>query len=122
MRLGIGGDLVVDPVEASLASPRDLMVIDLLHDGLTRLDEAACPQPALADGVGGERRSRPRSASTSIPTATFASGRPVTPEDVIASLERVIAAGDTSLAGAVARGGHAASEPSRRARRTTSAG
>ena len=48
MRLGIGGDLIVDPVNASLASPRDLMVIDLLFDGLTRLDEEGVPQPALA--------------------------------------------------------------------------
>ena len=48
MRLGIGGPLVVDPAEASLASPSDLMVLDLLYDGLTRLDAGGVPQPALA--------------------------------------------------------------------------
>ena len=84
MRLGIGGDLIVDPVERRLASPRDLMVIDLLHDGLTRLDDA---------GRAAARPRRPGGRATSTTTAfrfhldreaTFASGRPVTPEDVIA--------------------------------------
>jgi oligopeptide transport system substrate-binding protein len=96
MRLGIGGDLVVDPVDASLASPRDLMVIDLLFDGLTRLDDQGVPQPAIASRwVGNPARTAFRFRVD--PAATFASGRPVTAQDVIASLERVIAAGDTSL-------------------------
>ena len=55
------------------------------------------PQPALAADW------EPNDDQTAFrfhldPEATFASGRPITPEDVIASLERVIAAGDTSLA------------------------
>ena len=97
MRLGIGGDLVVDPVEASLASPQDMMVIDLLHDGLTRMDDAGVPQPALAVSW------RANVDNTAFRfeldrEGTFASGRPVTSEDVIASLERIILEGDTSLA------------------------
>jgi len=97
MRLGIGGELIVDPVNASLASPRDLMVIDLLFDGLTRLDEEGVPQPALATRwEGNAQRTAFRFHLDT--EATFASGRPVTPQDVIASLERIIKAGDTSLA------------------------
>ena len=97
MRLGIGGPLVVDPAEASLASPSDLMVLDLLYDGLTRLDGSGLPQPALAT----DWEANPQLTAFSFhldPDATFSSGRAVTAEDVIASLERVMAAGDTSLA------------------------
>src|SRR5688572_5477441 len=50
LRLGVGGDLVVDPLDASLASPTELMVLDLLHDGLTRVDAEGKAQPALATG------------------------------------------------------------------------
>ena len=97
LRLGIGGDLVVDPAEASLASASNLMVLDLLHDGLTRLGEDGAPQPALAESW----TSNPTSTAFHFvldPDATFASGRAVTPQDVIASLERVMESGDSSLA------------------------
>lgn len=97
MRVGIGGELIVDPLDASLGSPRDLMVIDLLHDGLTRLDEEGVPQPALADGWEANG-SRTEFRFHLDPEATFSSGRRVRPQDVIASLERVMAAGDKSLA------------------------
>jgi len=96
VRLGIGGPLVVDPVEASLASPSDLMVLDLLYDGLTRVDGDGVAQPALAT----EWRSNDEATAfrfTLDPDAAFASGRPIAPADVIASLERVMKAGDTSL-------------------------
>ena len=97
MRLGIGGPLVVDPAEASLASPSDLMVLDLLYDGLTRLDADGVPQPALAtDWEANDALTAFRFHLD--PDATFASGRAVTSDDVIASLERVMAAGDSSLA------------------------
>ena len=96
LRLGIGGDLVVDPVEASLASSSDQMVLDLLHDGLTRLDAAGEPRPALASAW------RSNDAQTAFrftlrPDAKFTSGRSITPADVIASWERVMAAGERSL-------------------------
>lgn len=96
LRVGIGGSLVVDPVEVSLAAPSDLMVIDLLHDGLTRLDADGAAQPALAsewEANGSSTAFRFRLD----PDATFTDERAVTPEDVIASLERVMAAGESSL-------------------------
>jgi ABC-type transport system substrate-binding protein len=96
VRIGIGGDVIVDPVDASLASPRDLMVIDLLHDGLTRLDGDGVPQPALAEEWGANDDNTAFRFHLD-PDASFAGGRAITAEDVIASLERVIAAGDTSL-------------------------
>ena len=97
MRLGIAGPLVVDPAAASLASPSDLMVLDLLYDGLTRLDAAGVPQPALATEWDANDELTAFQFQLD-PAATFSSGRAVTPDDVIASLERVIAAGDSSLA------------------------
>jgi ABC-type transport system substrate-binding protein len=97
VRLGLAGELHADPVTASLGSPSDLLVLDLLHDGLTRLDEAGAPQPAVA------ARWSPDAALTTWtftldPKATFASGRAVAAADVIASLERVAKGGDASLA------------------------
>ena len=97
LRLGIGGDLVVDPVEASLASPRDLMVIDLLADGLTSVDGEGQAVPALAEAWEAND-SHTAFRFRLAPDATFASGEAITAEQVIASLERVLAAGDTSLA------------------------
>lgn len=97
VRLGLAGSVVVDPVEASLASPSDLMVLDLLHDGLTRLDAEGAPQPALAtEWEANEDFTAFR--FTLDPAATFTSGRPVVADDVIASLERVLAVGESSLA------------------------
>lgn len=96
VRLGIGGPLVVDPMAASLVSPSDLMVLDLLHDGLTRLDADGVAQPALASEWEAND-DRTAFWFRLDPEATFSSGRPITPDDVIASLERVMAAGDTSL-------------------------
>ncbi len=97
MRLGIAGPLVVDPAAASLASPSDLMVLDLLYDGLTRRDAAGVPQPALATEWDANDELTAFQFQLDA-AATFSSGRAVTPDDVIASLERVIAAGDSSLA------------------------
>jgi peptide/nickel transport system substrate-binding protein/oligopeptide transport system substrate-binding protein len=96
LRLGLGAPLVADPVQASLGAPSQLMVLDLLHDGLTRLDDDGVPQPAIAADW---RTNRDASAFEFQidPEATFASGAPITPEVVIASLERVLEAGDTSL-------------------------
>jgi len=96
VRLGIGGALVIDPTKASLASPSDLMVLDLLHDGLTRLDGDGVAQAGLATSWAvNDARTEFRFALD--PEATFTSGRPVTAQDVVASLERVMAGGDSSL-------------------------
>lgn len=97
LRLGIAGSPGVDPVEASLGSPPDLMVLDLLHDGLTRLDDDGVAQPALAeswsvDEVGTTWEFQLGS------DATYSDGSPVEAADVVASLERVARAGTASLA------------------------
>jgi ABC-type transport system substrate-binding protein len=97
VRLGLAGPVVADPAAANLASPSDLLVLDLLHDGLTRLDDSGTPAPALA------RSWTPDATLTSwtfaLDTdATFTSGDPVTATDVVLSLERVAKGGDASLA------------------------
>jgi ABC-type transport system substrate-binding protein len=97
IRLALDGPVVADPVEASLASASDLMVLDLLHDGLARLSPEGTPQPALAS----EWRSNGNRTAwrfTLDPGATFSDGAPVTTGDVIASFERVAALGERSLA------------------------
>lgn len=96
MRVGLPGAIVLDPTKASLASPSDQMVLDLLHDGLTRVGDDGVVQPALAaawehnDDLTAWRFHLASDAS-------FTSGRPVTADDVIASIERVALLGDTSL-------------------------
>ncbi|MGK2948901.1 MAG: ABC transporter substrate-binding protein, partial [Acidimicrobiales bacterium] len=97
VRLGLGGPLVLDPLEASLASPSDLLVLDLLHEGLTTLDDEGRAQPALATEWEVDSSGRIWAFSLD-PEATFSSGRQVMAADVVASLTRVAAAGDTSLA------------------------
>jgi oligopeptide transport system substrate-binding protein len=97
MRLGLSGPLQADPAAANLGSPTDMLVLDLLHDGLTRLGDAGVVVPALATEW------TPDATFTTWvfkldPAATFASGRAVTSADVVASLERVAKHGDTSLA------------------------
>lgn len=97
LRLALGRPVQPDPAKANLGSPADMVVLDLLYDGLTQLDGRGVPAPALATAW------TPNEALTTWvfkldPAATFASGRPVTSADVVASLERVAKGGDTSLA------------------------
>ena len=97
IRLGMAGPVVADPAAASLGSPTDLLVLDLLHDGLTRLDDEGQPQPALAASW----RSNDTLTAwrfTLDPDAAFADGTAITAADVIASLEHVAKGGDASLA------------------------
>ena len=96
VRLGLPGALVLDPVDASLASPSDQLVLDILYDGLTRVDDSGAVQPALAASW---RHNADLTAwrFQLAPGAAFASGRPITAADVIASIERVAALGTTSL-------------------------
>jgi ABC-type transport system substrate-binding protein len=97
IRLGVGGPLVLDPLEASMASPSDLMVLDLLHGGLTELDADGVAQPGLASSWTADDALKVWRFELD-PEATFTGGRPVTADDVVASLSRAAAAGDTSLA------------------------
>jgi ABC-type transport system substrate-binding protein len=91
-RLGVAGPIVVDPTLANLGSPSDLMVLDLLHDGLTRLDADSNPLAAVASEWAHDE-GLITWTFTIDPTTTFASGRAVTSADVVASLERVAKAG-----------------------------
>ena len=97
VRLGLAGPVQPDPGLANLASPSDLMVLDLLHDGLVRLDARGKALPAVAEGWSAD----PTFATWTFrisPDATFASGRPINADDVVASLEHVATGGDASLA------------------------
>jgi ABC-type transport system substrate-binding protein len=100
VRLGLAGPLVADPPYASAASPSDLMVLDLLYDGLTRMGgggASATAVPAIARSWDVDAAQRVWRFHLD-PAAAFASGRPVQAADVVASLEHVIAAGDASPA------------------------
>ncbi|MGQ0830706.1 MAG: ABC transporter substrate-binding protein [Microthrixaceae bacterium] len=97
LRLGLEGPIEPDPAASSLGSPTDLMVLDLLYDGLTALDARGLATPALAS------KWTPNKTLTSWtftldPDAERSDGRPVTAALVIASLERVAKGGDSSLA------------------------
>ena len=97
VRLGLSGPLVVDPAAASPAVPGDLLVLDLLHAGLTEVGEDGLATAGLAVTWSAD----PTFTTwrfTLDPGARFAGGRAVTSEDVVASLRRVIAGGDASLA------------------------
>jgi ABC-type transport system substrate-binding protein len=97
VRLGLSAPIQPDPALANLGSPADLLVADLLHDGLTRLDADGAPVPAVAASWTPDA-TLATWVFTLDPTATFSSGRPVTSADVVASLERVVRGGDASLA------------------------
>lgn len=97
VRLGLGAAIQPDPALVNLGSPTDLLVADLLHDGLTRLDAGGAPVPALATSWTPDATFATW-VFTLDPEATFTSGRAVTSADVVASLERVARRGEASLA------------------------
>jgi ABC-type transport system substrate-binding protein len=97
IRLGLGGPLVVDPVEANPGSPAELMVLDLLHDGLTTVDADGEVEPGVARTWEADATFTTWTVELD-PDATFTDGRPITAEDVVASHTRVAAAGPASLA------------------------
>ena len=97
LRLGLGGPVQPDPAAASLGSPADLMVLDLLYDGLTRLDADGEAAPALASEWTHDPNLRTW-VFTLAAGASFTDGRPITSADVVASLEHVARGGDASLA------------------------
>jgi ABC-type transport system substrate-binding protein len=97
LHVGLAGAISIDPATTSLGSPAALMVLDLLYDGLTRLDETSTPTPAVATEWSHDAALTTWTFTLDA-DATFTSGRGVTSADVIASVERVVKAGDTSLA------------------------
>lgn len=97
LRLALGGPVQPDPVLANLGSPADMLVLGLLHDGLTQLDADGTPVPGVAEAWTPDA-TQTTWVFTLDPDAAFSSGRPVTSADVVSSLERVARGGDGSLA------------------------
>ncbi|HEX4868283.1 MAG TPA: ABC transporter substrate-binding protein [Acidimicrobiales bacterium] len=95
VRLALGAPVQPDPTLASSGSPAELMVLDLLHDGLTRMGADGTVRPALARAWHHDGTTWTFELD---PAATFASGAPVTNATVVASLERLAKAGPRSLA------------------------
>jgi peptide/nickel transport system substrate-binding protein len=96
LRLGLSGPLSLDPAAVSPASVSAMILVDLVHDSLTRLDAAGKPQPELASFTGNEDRTVWRFELG--PDATFADGSAITADDVVASIDRIRSLGGSSLA------------------------
>lgn len=97
LRLAVADDIELDPSLANPADPAALVVADLLHDGLTRVDDEGELGPALA------RSWRNNGDFTAFAFVldedrAFSDGEPLVAADVVAALEHVASAGDTSLA------------------------
>lgn len=98
LRLGIETPKTLDPALVSPGNQTELLVADLLFDGLTDMgDEAAVATPAIAATwtPSGDLKSW---QFTLRPDAKFSNGRAITATDVKYSLERIAKLGDTSLA------------------------
>lgn len=86
LRVGIEAPGSFDPAQARSTS--ELMLADLLYDGLTALDEAGVARPALAD----RWQSSPDLLQWDFHLrdgVRYSTGRPVTPADVAYSLQRI---------------------------------
>jgi ABC-type transport system substrate-binding protein len=97
VRLGLPGPLVLDPVAANPGSPAELMVADLLHDGLTALGPDGEVVPGLATDWAADESFQTWTFELD-DAATFTDGTAVTAEAVVASLTRAAEAGPGSLA------------------------
>ncbi|MGH9242984.1 MAG: ABC transporter substrate-binding protein [Acidimicrobiales bacterium] len=98
LRVGIERPHSFDPAEASPADQGELVVADLLYDGLALTDASGRAVPVLAErweATPDQRSWRFVMAAG----ARFADGQPVTAADVKYSLERVAAKGAASLTG-----------------------
>jgi ABC-type transport system substrate-binding protein len=98
LRVGIERPKTFDPAQVSPGSQSELLVADLLFDGLTRLDDkAVSASPAIATSW----TPAPDQKSwqfTLRGDARFSNGRTITATDAKYSLERVAKLGETSLA------------------------
>jgi oligopeptide transport system substrate-binding protein len=98
LRVGIERPKTLDPSQISPGSQSELLVADLLFDGLTRVDDnAVSASPAIATSwtPTADQKSW---QFTLRADARFSNGRTITAADVKYSLERVAKLGDTSLA------------------------
>lgn len=96
LRLGLPGVQSLDPVAASPAAVTDLVLADLLYDTLTEVDDAGRAVPGLATFAANADRTVWR--FTLLDGVAFADGSPVTADDVVYSLQRVLDQGEESLA------------------------
>lgn len=96
LRIGLHGIDSFDPAAASPAMVGDVVLVDLLYDSLTVIDDAGVAQPGLASFSANADQTVWRFELDR--GAIFADGAPVTADDVSFSLERVLAGGRGSLA------------------------
>lgn len=96
LRLGLAGPMSLDPAAISPASVSSMVLVDLLHDTLTRLDDDGVAQPRLATFEPNGDRTVWRFHLRD--DARFVDGSTITPEDVVSSIDRVRGQGGSSLA------------------------
>ena len=98
LRLGIERPKSLDPAAVSPGSQSELLVADLLFDGLTHVDDkAATATPAIASAWTPAADLKSWQFALR-PDARFSNGRTITATDVKYSLERVAKKGESSLA------------------------
>lgn len=96
LRMALVGEPVTDPARAAPVRPTDMVVVDLLYDGLSRWDAAAGTWlPSLADSF--VEADDGLSWTVTLTDATFSDGSLIDADAVVRSLER-IRSGDLSLA------------------------
>lgn len=94
LRLAMVGPSTLDPARAVPTSQADLIVADLLYDGVTEPAPGGVgARPALAEALEPDGELR-------VWTVRLPAGGRVSADDVVFSLERVAAVGPSSLAGA----------------------
>ena len=97
LRLGLERPKTLDPAAVSPGSQSELLLADLLFDGLTRLDDdSATAHPAIASAwsPSADQKSWQFTLRSD---AHFSNGRTITATDVKYSLERVAKKGENSL-------------------------
>lgn len=96
LRIGLAGPMSLDPAAISPASVSSMVLVDLVHDTLTRLDDDGVAQPRLATFEPNADRTVWRFHLRD--DARFVDGSAITPEDVVTSIDRVRGQGGSSLA------------------------
>ena len=97
LRLGVERPKTLDPAAVSPGSQSELLLADLLFDGLTRLDDdSVTAHPAIASSW----TATPQQTSWQFslrPDARFSNGRNISATDVKYTLERIAKKGESSL-------------------------
>jgi len=98
LRVGIERPKTLDPALISPGSQSELLVADLLFDGLTSMGPAATTAAPAIASVWTPTADLKSWTFTLRPDARFSNGRAITATDVKYSIERVAKQGDASLA------------------------